>query len=109
VSGGRIFSLEEMALAAETLSQTRAIAAGLPGCGPRQAPCDAAPAPAGRRPWSREASLMVTEPYREWAAGGRVTARDRAHERVRRILEGHQPPPLDARVDAALRRLAGAA
>jgi trimethylamine:corrinoid methyltransferase-like protein len=44
--------------------------------------------------------------HRQWTAGGRETAVDRAHERVARAVARHRPPPLDAAVDAELRRLA---
>jgi trimethylamine--corrinoid protein Co-methyltransferase len=104
VSGGRIFSYEEMALAAETASQCREIARGIDLSAldesgrdsPGQHPSAHASAP----------SLVTDEPHRYWAAGGRQTALDRAHDRVARIVEGHRPPPVDAEVDARLRRLA---
>lgn len=54
VSGGRIFSLEEMALAAETLSQARAVAAGPPVVARRLADGEGAvPRVGGRRPCHR--------------------------------------------------------
>jgi trimethylamine---corrinoid protein Co-methyltransferase len=106
VSGGRIFSYEEMALAADTASQARSIAAGIdlsgldrpaglrgPGSDRSQ---DLGPAP----------SLIDDQPHRYWAAAGRQTAVDRAHERIARLAAGHVPPPLDQGVDARLRRLA---
>jgi trimethylamine--corrinoid protein Co-methyltransferase len=99
VSGGRIFSYEEMALAADTLSQARTIARGidltsLGGSAGGSASPAAAPA------------LIDDQPYRHWANGGRPTSLDRAHERVTRIVADHRPPALDAAVDAELRRLA---
>jgi len=99
VSGGRIFSYEEMALGVEAASHARAIAAGLDltalggSAGGR--------APAGGGP-----SLAVDLPYRHWTAGGRETALDRAHERVAAAVAGHRPPPLEPPVDDELRRLA---
>jgi len=99
VSGGRIFSYEEMALAADTLSQARTIAHGidltsLGGSGGGAASPAAAP------------SLVDDQPYRHWANGGRPTPVDRAHERVTRIVADHRPPAMDAAADAELRRLA---
>lgn len=99
VSGGRIFSYEEMALGVETLTCARAIAAGIDltaasgsGGGPSAPP--AAP------------SLAVETTHRYWTAGGRETALDRAHERIVAALASHRPPALDPTVDAELRRLA---
>ena len=99
VSGGRIFSYEEMALGVETLTQARRIAAGIDltvagGSAGGQVPPAAGP------------SLTVDEPHRYWTAGGRQTAIDRAHERVAGAVASHRPPALDAAVDAELRRLA---
>jgi len=108
VSGGRIFSFEEMALAADIIGQARAVAAGIDlsglpampgdGCAVSGAGSPAVPAP--------PPSLIEDRPHRYWAAGGRQTALDRAHERVARIVAAHRPPPLDAGLDARLRRLA---
>jgi trimethylamine---corrinoid protein Co-methyltransferase len=103
VSGGRIFSYEEMALAADTVTQARVIAGGIDlsalsgssGGGTPAAPPAAGP------------SLIHDQPHRYWAAGGRQTAVDRAHERVAGILAAHEPVALDAALDAELRRLAG--
>jgi trimethylamine--corrinoid protein Co-methyltransferase len=103
VSGGRIFSYEEMVLAADTVSQARAITGGidLSGLdGPAAGLVRPAPAQVTVPP------LIEDQPHRYWAAGGRQTALDRAHERVARIVESHRPPPLDADVDTRLRRLA---
>jgi trimethylamine--corrinoid protein Co-methyltransferase len=101
VSGGRIFSYEEMALGVETLSHARTIAAGIDltaagGSAGGQAPPAAAP------------SLTVDKPHRHWTAGGRVTALDRARERVAGVVSTHRPPALDPALDAELRRLARA-
>jgi trimethylamine--corrinoid protein Co-methyltransferase len=101
VSGGRIFSFEEMALAADTASQARAIARGIDLSGLD----GTTPSSPGRLP-PGVPSLVEDLPHRYWAAGGRQTAFDRAHQRVARIVEGHRPPSLDPRVDARLRRLA---
>ncbi len=104
VSGGRIFSYEEMSLAADTVSQARAIAQGIDLSGlDEPAPSNPEPHPPAPSP---APSLIEDLPHRYWAAGGRQTALDRAHERVVRIVESHRPPPLDADVDARLRRLA---
>jgi trimethylamine--corrinoid protein Co-methyltransferase len=103
VSGGRIFSYEEMALAVDTVSQIRVVAHGidLSGLDDRSAiVAERPPAPPAGPP------LIEDRPHRYWAAGGRQTAVDRAHERVARIVAGHRPPPLDSGVDARLRRLA---
>ena len=102
VSGGRIFSYEEMALGVETLSHARSIADGVD--------LTAAAGSAGGHgsPFAGR-SLAVTQAHRHWTAGGRETAIDRAHERIVAAVAAHRPPPLGARVDAELRRLAGVA
>ena len=99
VSGGRIFSYEEMALAVETLTQVRAVAQGIDLSRLGGSAGGAAPPAAG-------SSLVVDEPHRHWAAGGRQTACDRAHERIAVAVGRHHPPALDPAVDAELRRLA---
>src|SRR5665647_476780 len=101
VSGGRIFSYEEMALAVETLTQARTIALGIDLMGIGGMARGAASPAAGP-------SLMVDEPHRHWTAGGRTAAGDHAHERVAAIVAEHWPPALDPGVDAELRRLARA-
>jgi len=99
VSGGRIFSYEEMALGVETLAHARMIASGVDltaaggSVGGQAAPAAASP-------------LTADLSHRHWTAGGRVTAVDRAHERVVEVVAGHRPPALDPAVDAELRRLA---
>ena len=72
VSGGRIFSYEEMALAVETLTQARTIALGIDLMGIGGMARGAASPAAGP-------SLMVDEPHRHWTAGGRTAAGDHAH------------------------------
>jgi trimethylamine--corrinoid protein Co-methyltransferase len=99
VSGGRIFSYEEMALGVETLSHARAIAAGIDLTA-------AGGSAGGHADSSAGPSLAVDMPMRQWTAGGRETAIDRAHERVARAVASHRPPALDSGVDAKLRRLA---
>jgi trimethylamine---corrinoid protein Co-methyltransferase len=99
VSGGRIFSYQEMALAVETLTQARSIARGIDLTGIGGTAGGAASPAAGP-------SLLVEEPHRLWTAGGRMTAFDHAHERVTTIVAEHRPPALDTGVDAELRRLA---
>ena len=46
--------------------------------------------------------LLVREGYETWEKEGRRTALDRAHERVREILDGHQPRALDPAVERGL-------
>ena len=101
VSGGRIFSYEEMALAAEALAQARAVAAGIDLCG-----IDGGPAGGGAAP-AAGPSLVADEPFEAWADAGRPTPLRHAHDRIVAIVEGHRPPTLDAAVDTRLRRLAG--
>jgi len=100
VSGGRIFSYEEMALAVDTLTQARVLAAGVDLSSLVGSAGGAASPAAG-------ASLVVDEPHRYWAAAGRPTAVDRAHQRIAEAVAVHRPPALDPAVDAELRRLAG--
>jgi trimethylamine:corrinoid methyltransferase-like protein len=101
VSGGRIFSYEEMALAVDTLTHVRTVAHGIDltslggSAGSAALPPDTGP------------SLIDDQSHRHWSAGCRQTALDRAHERVARIASDHRPPPLAAALDAELRRLAG--
>jgi trimethylamine--corrinoid protein Co-methyltransferase len=92
VAGGRIFSYEEMALAAETITQTRRIVAGI-DLGALGRPRSQAPAP---RPGRRSLGSRPPDAPLE-----------RARERVRAILEEHRPPPLAPSVDGELRRLVG--
>ena len=99
VSGGRIFSYEEMALGVETLSHARAIAAGVDVT-------SAGGSAGGQAPPAAGPSLAVDQALRHWTAGGRVTALDHAHERVARVAADHRPPALEAAVDAELRSLA---
>lgn len=100
VSGGRIFSFEEMALAAEILTQARVVAAGVDlGSLAGETPASAAPAAA-------DLSLVRDDTFEAWAAAGRPTPLERAHDRVAAILATHRPPPLAASDDAELRRLA---
>jgi trimethylamine--corrinoid protein Co-methyltransferase len=99
VSGGRIFSYEEMALAADTLTQARTIAHGIDLTGVGGSARGAASPAAGP-------SLIDDRPHRYWCAGGRETALDRAHERVARLAAEHRPPALAPALDAELRRLA---
>jgi trimethylamine---corrinoid protein Co-methyltransferase len=91
VAGGRIYSYEEMALAAETIRQARRIVAGLDPEALAGSRSDlAAPRP-DRSPPSRRRSFAPFE---------------LARERVRAILAEHVPRPLAPSVDAELRRLA---
>jgi trimethylamine--corrinoid protein Co-methyltransferase len=99
VSGGRIFSYEEMALGVETMSHARAIAAGVDLTSAGGSPGPRAASAAGP-------SLAVDQALRHWTAGGRETAVDRAHERVAQAAAGHRPPELEPALDATLRRLA---
>lgn len=99
ISGGRIFSYEELALGVETISHARVIAAGidLSGIGGSAG---------GHTTSAAGPTLAVDRPSRHWMAGGRETALDRAHERMLAAVQ-HEPPPLDPSADAELRRLAG--
>ena len=101
VSGGRIFSYDEMALAADTLTQARMIARGIDltsigGIGRRRGFAD-----------RRRLPRSTTGRTATGAPAAAQTAVDRAHERVARIAAEHRPPPLDPALDAELRRLAG--
>jgi trimethylamine--corrinoid protein Co-methyltransferase len=99
VSGGRIFSYEEMALGVDILAHARALAAGVDlGA--------VAGSAGGYTPPPAAGPLAVDMAPRRWTAGGRETALDRAHERVARAAAAHRPPALDPGVDAELRRLA---
>jgi trimethylamine--corrinoid protein Co-methyltransferase len=89
VSGGRIFSYVEMALAADTISRARRMAAGL-DLSAIDGPSTAG-APAGRPPCGALAGAAAIE---------------RARERMRAILSEHRPPALAPAVDAELGRLA---
>jgi trimethylamine--corrinoid protein Co-methyltransferase len=89
VSGGRIFSYVEMALAADTISRARRMAAGLDLSAIDGPP--SAGAPAGRPPCGALAGAAAIE---------------RARERMRAILSEHRPPALAPAVDAELGRLA---
>jgi trimethylamine--corrinoid protein Co-methyltransferase len=100
VSGGRIFSYEEVALAADTLTRARTVAQGIDLTSLGGSAGGAAPPAAGP-------DLIYDQPHRDWSAGGRQTALDRAHERVARIAAEHRPPALDPALDAELRRLVG--
>ena len=98
VSGGRIFSLQEMALAVETISVARRIAEGVPLRDEALSVTALAAAGAAdrRRPPRRRPIID--------AGGGGV---ERAAARVRDIVQTHTPPPLDPALDARLRRLVG--
>ena len=87
VSGGRIFSYVEMALAAEMISRARRMAAGLDLSALGGPAASVAQAAVG-------APLAGVDPV------------ERARERMRAILVEHRPPALAPGVDAALRRLA---
>lgn len=100
VSGGRIFSYEEMALGVEAVSHARAIASGIDLTALGASAGGGAPLAAGP-------SLAVDLPHRHWTGGGRETAGDRAHQRVASTVAEHRSPALDPAVDAELRQLAG--
>ncbi|MGO8684548.1 MAG: trimethylamine methyltransferase family protein [Thermoleophilia bacterium] len=103
ISGGRIFSLPEMALAVETITVTRRIAAGIT-VHDDALTVEALLAGAAAGP-VENGGLIGDVGYDEWLALGRETALDRALARVRAIVSEHVPPPLDPAVDAELRRL----
>jgi trimethylamine--corrinoid protein Co-methyltransferase len=100
VSGGRIFSYQEMALGVEAISYARAIARGIDLT-------TAGGSTGGGAQSHPGSSLVVDLPHRHWTGGGRETAGDRAHQRVASAVAGHRPPALDPAVDGELRRLAG--
>ena len=99
VSGGRIFSYEEMALAADTLTQARDDRAG-------HRPLDRwAGPPAGRLRRRRPAAHR--RPAAPLLGGRRAAHGDRPRARARRADRRRaRPPALDPAVDAELRRLA---
>jgi trimethylamine--corrinoid protein Co-methyltransferase len=98
VSGGRIFSYQEMALAVEITAEARMIASGVP------VDDDALSV-------ERLIAAVTTTAGAPVAAGAAAaaggTAFAHATERMRTIVAGHKAPPLPASVDAELRRLAG--
>ena len=83
VSGGRIFSYEELLLAADVAERARAAAAGLAGA-------PATPA------------LPLVEPVAD-----APTARARAAQLARELLRTHEPPALESAADRRLRRVLG--
>jgi len=87
VSGGRIFSCEELVLAVDVAERARAAAAGLPG----------------RR---GEPAGMPVFPLVEPTADA-PTARRRAAQLARELLRDHRPPALAPAVDRRLRVLLG--
>ncbi len=107
--GGRVFSYEEMALGADIITRARAIARGVDlsslGGAVEGSPAGTGPT-APYSPTPAGPPLIDDQPHRYWAAGGRLTALDRAHERMARILTEHVPRALEASVDAELRGLA---
>lgn len=100
VSGGRIFSLEEMALAVEILSQARAVAAGI-DLGPLEGDPRAARVGA-----HGDGSPAGDGTFAAWAVTDGRTPIERARARIAAILATHTPPLLDDAEDAELRRLA---
>jgi trimethylamine:corrinoid methyltransferase-like protein len=110
VSGGRIFSCEELVLAVDVAERARAVAAGLAGAtrGPvLLAPARrGAPAPVGAP--EGEAGGSFTLPLVEPTPAA-PTARSRAAQLALELLRTHEPPALDPSVDRRLRRLLGEA
>ncbi len=103
VSGGRIFSYEEMALGAELVIRSRRLAGGIDlGALGGGRPVPRAEAEGGRRP-SHQSAAAAGPDYAGIAPVGSV---QQARDRVRAILAGHRPPPLAPSLDAELRRLA---
>ena len=114
--GARVFALEEMVLDAEIFGLLRHFAGG-----PSVAPDDLAVeviravGPAGnflaedhtiatmRRLWTPR--LFDRGTWEDWEAAGRPTPRDRARQRVRALLEAHEPAPLPASATAELDRI----
>ena len=112
VSGGRIFSFDEMILAAEAMTVTRRIGAGIgvPAHAVTPAALAAWTSPGDGPLTSRAAAgagVIEDVSYDDWVGGGRRTARDRAHARALSIVAAHVPPELDPVVDKRLRELAG--
>jgi trimethylamine--corrinoid protein Co-methyltransferase len=110
VSGGRIFSCEEMLLAVDAAERARAVAAGLTGA--TAAPAPASPvrpgAPASVAAPGEEAGPRLALPLVEPAPGA-PTARSRAAQLALELLLTHEPPALAPSVDRRLRRLLGEA
>jgi trimethylamine--corrinoid protein Co-methyltransferase len=96
VSGGRIFSYVEMALAAETITRARRLAAGLD-----LSVLDATPASSSHPGPAESAAPDVGRP-----GAGDEDPVERARERMRAILAEHRPAALPPHVDARLRSLA---
>lgn len=96
VSGGRIFSYEEMALGVEVMSRARRVAAGIDlGRLDAEGRASAASTPG-------PVSATRGAPDGVPAADAVVSAR----ERVRALVEEHRPPALAPALDEELRRLA---
>jgi len=89
VAGGRVFSFEEMVLAAEVTAVSREAAGGLRP---------------GRRLASPAADALIG---RQAAAGAGALAH--ARERARHLIATHTPPPLADDVDRELRRFVAGA
>jgi trimethylamine--corrinoid protein Co-methyltransferase len=83
VSGGRIFSYEEMILATDVTARARAVSRGLVGA-------------------QATLPLPLVEPTRD-----APTSRARAAQVAVEILRTHEPPPLEPEVDRRLRVLLG--
>jgi len=49
--------------------------------------------------------LLLRNPYDAWDKSGRLDLGARANARVKRILAGHSPRPLEERLQAELREL----
>jgi trimethylamine--corrinoid protein Co-methyltransferase len=52
-----------------------------------------------------QARLLNRQPIAAWQAAGQPTMEDRVREEVRRIVETHQPDPLDGKILDEVRRL----
>jgi trimethylamine--corrinoid protein Co-methyltransferase len=108
VSGGRIFSCEELVLAVDVAERARAVAAGLAGATPEPelAPptrrVEPVPVVASQGEAPDALALPLVEPTPD-----APTARTRAAQLALELLCTHEPPALAPAVDRRLRRLLG--
>jgi len=108
VSGGRIFSCEEVLLATDVAVRARAVAAGLAGATPEPvlAASDRRGAPAAVAAPDEQAPALLALPLVEPTSAA-PTARARATQLALELLRTHEPPALAPAVDRRLRRLLG--
>ena len=99
VAGGRIFSFEELILGTEVAAAARAAARAAAATGG----LSGGPAGAGRPGPADEARRLAARLCGTDGTG--AGAREAARSLARDTLAGHTPPPLEAALDAELRRL----